>query len=93
MDVCDRCNRPICHGCPYQEPDKTPAERFAENLETGWDYAIETLSGTTTDCVILELIEVYWNAYKYQQNNDPDDGDCFEIRQYAVKEISKRLEV
>ena len=81
MSECDNCNRNICHGCPYQEPDKTLAERFADNLEIGWDYAVEMLECVEVDCVIHELIEIYWR-----------DGKCHELRQYVIKEILKRLE-
>lgn len=90
MSRCDTCNLDYytCANCPHQEPELT----FAENLEIGWDYAIEELCRTTTDCVMLELIEIYWKGYTYQENADPDAGKCFEIRQYAIKEILKRLE-
>ena len=98
MNPCDNCKIPdfsTCYGCEYAgtEPMLEPERTFADNLEIGWDYAVEELGRTATDCVILELIEDYWKAYTYQENADPDAGKCFEIRQYAVKEILKRLEV
>ena len=92
MNPCDNCNRNICHGCPHQEPDKTLAQTFTDNLEVGWDYAIEKLDRATFDCVILELIGIYWRAYRYMEDNDVDGGRCFEVRQYAINEILKRLE-
>ena len=92
MNACDTCNRPICHGCPHQEPDKTLAKRFADNLEIGWDYAIEQLEYVKVDCIIRECIEIYWRAYRYAENNDIDGGKCFALRQWSIKEILKRLE-
>lgn len=74
MTGCDDCNRNICHGCPYQE-NKTLAERFADNLEISSDHAIEMLEYADIDCVIRELIEIYWRKDKA----------------YAIKEIQRRL--
>ena len=92
MSECDNCNRNICHGCPYQEPDKSRAEIFADNLEIGWDYAVDMLEYANVDCIIKELCEIYYKAYTYVENNDIDSGKCFEIRRWAINEISKRLE-
>ena len=75
MTECDNCNRPICHGCPYQEPKKTMPERFADKLATNPDNAIEWLAEQDIDCVIKELIEIYWRKNKV----------------YALREINRRI--
>lgn len=94
MSECDNCNRyyTTCSSCPYYEKPKTLAEMFAENLEIGWDYAIEELELHEVDCEIREAIEIYWHAYEHMENADPDDGKCYKLRAYAIKEIQKRLE-
>jgi hypothetical protein len=101
MNPCDNCTRQeysTCYGCEYAEterkvePERTLAQTFTDNLEVGWDYAIEQLENAKVDCVIRECIEQYWKAYDYLQDNDVDGGKCFELRQWAIKEILKRLE-
>ena len=97
MNPCENCKIPdfsTCYGCKYDgvEPMLEPEPTFAENLEVGWDYAVEQLETAKVDCVILELIGIYWGAYRYMEDNDADTGKCFELRQYAIKEILKRLE-
>ena len=95
MNPCENCNIPdfsTCYGCEYagvDKPKRTLAETFAENLEVGWDYAIEQLDNAKIDCVIRECIEIYWRGYRYAENNDIDSGRCFTMRQWAIKEILK----
>lgn len=75
MNECDKCNRPYCYDCPYVEPEKTLAERFADNLEISCDYAVEMLEYEDVDCVIKEFLEIYWRKNKA----------------YALREIQKIL--
>ena len=96
MSRCDNCNLDYytCDNCPHREPEKSLAESFAENLEIGWDYAVEQLqcADIYDNGELLEAIEKYWCAYRYIKDNDVDDDKCFEIRQWAINEILKRLE-
>lgn len=99
MNPCENCNIPdfsTCYGCehakPMTEPQCNLAQTFTNNLEIGWDYAIEQLEYAKVDCIIRECIEIYWRAYCYAENNDVDGGKCFALRQWAIKEILKRLE-
>ena len=92
MDDCGNCKLLSCTNCPIAEPEKTLAERFTDNLEIGWDYAIEQLELFKVDGAIFKCMEYYWKAYRLQENDDIDAGKCFEIRQWAINEILKRLE-
>ena len=76
----------------------TQAE-FINNLENGWDSAIDDLSFEAMcdeDKNIETLCEVYKAAYRtndYQKTNDPDNGLCYKIREFAVDRIIEILEV
>ena len=77
----------------------TQAE-FMRRLETdGWDSTIDDLSFMAMcdgDKNIETLCEVYKSAYRtddYQKTNDPDNGLCYKIREFAVDRIIGILEV
>ena len=77
----------------------TQAE-FMRRLETdGWDSTIDDLSFMAMcdgDKNIEALCEVYQNAYRtndYQKTNDPDNGLCYKIREFAIDRIIENLEV
>ena len=77
----------------------TQAE-FMRRLETeGWDSAVGSLSFMAMrdgDKNIEALCEVYQSAYRtddYQKTNDPDNGLCYKIREFAVDRIIENLEV
>ena len=77
----------------------TQAE-FMRRLETdGWDSTIDDLSFMAMcdgDKNIEALCEVYQNAYRtndYQKTNDPDNGLCYKIREFAINTILEILEV
>ena len=96
MNPCENCKIPdfsTCYGCEYAETEPMLEHKptFADNLEVGWDYAVGQLENEKVDCVIRECMEKYWEAYTYAENNDIDGGKCFEIRQWAINEILKRL--
>ena len=75
MDMCDRCALPNCYGCKYAEPEKSLAEQFMDKAQTSPDDAIEWLAKQEIDCVIRELIEIYWRKNKV----------------YALREINRRI--
>lgn len=73
---------------------------FMRRLETeGWDSTIDDLSFMAMcdgDKNIEALCEVYKTAYRtndYQKTNDPDNGLCYKIREFAVDRIIGILEV
>lgn len=72
---------------------------FINNLENGWDSAIDDLSFEAMcddDKNIEALCEVYKIAYRtndYQKTGDPDNGLCYKIREFAVDRIIEILEV
>ena len=77
----------------------TQAE-FMRRLETeGWDSTIDDLSFMAMcdgDKNIEALCEIYQQAYRtddYQKTNDPDNGLCYKIREFAVDKIIGILEV
>lgn len=71
--------------------------KFINNLEVGWDYALNILYGQAIcddDKNIEALCEVYQSAYRtddYQKTNDPDDGLCYKIRRFAIDSIIENL--
>lgn len=65
---------------------------FLEYNEIGWDYAIEQLAKNNQDKRLRDLIDIYYMGYKHMINDDPDDGLCFELRQFAVQQILNLLE-
>lgn len=76
----------------------TQAE-FMRRLETdGWDSTIDDLSFMAMcdgNKNIGALCEVYKTAYRtndYQKTNDPDNGLCYKIREFAVDRIIGILE-
>ena len=75
MDMCDRCALPTCANCPYAEPEKSIAEQFMDKVEEDPDEAIIWLGTQVVDCVIRELIEIYWRQNKV----------------FALREINKRI--
>lgn len=73
---------------------------FINKLETeGWDSAVGSLSFMAMcdgDKNIEALCEIYQKAYRtddYQKTNDPDNGLCYKIREFAVDRIIENLEV
>ena len=77
----------------------TQAE-FMRRLETeGWDSTIDDLSFMAMcdgDKNIEALCEIYQQAYRtddYQKTNDPDNGLCYKIREFAINTILENLEV
>lgn len=76
----------------------TKAE-FINNLEDGWDSVIDDLSFEAMcdgNKNIEALCEVYQSAYltdDYQKTNDPDNGLCYKIREFAIDRIIEILEV
>lgn len=72
---------------------------FINNLENGWDSAIDDLSFEAMcddDKNIEALCEVYKIAYRtndYQKTGDPDNGLCYKTREFAVDRIIEILEV
>lgn len=73
---------------------------FMHKLETeGWDFAVGGLSFEAMcdgDKNIEALCEVYQKAYctaDYQKTNDPDNGLCYKIREFAIDRIIENLEV
>lgn len=67
-------------------------QTFLEYNEIGWDYAIEQLARNNQDKIIRDLIDIYYMGYKHMVNDDPDDGLCFKLRQFAIKQILNLLE-
>lgn len=74
--------------------------KFINKLETeGWDSAVDDLSFMAMcdgDKNIEALCEVYKSAYHtndYQKTNDPDNGLCYKIREFAINTILEILEV
>lgn len=71
---------------------------FINNLTNGWDSAIDDLSFEAMcdeDKNIEALCEVYKTAYRtddYQKTNDPDNGLCYKIREFAIDRIIEILE-
>ena len=77
----------------------TQAE-FMSRLETdGWDSAVDDLffmAMCDGNKNIETLCEVYKSAYRtddYQKTNDPDNGLCYKIREFAINTILEILEV
>lgn len=69
-------------------------KRFEEYLEVGWDYAIEKVVREQPHprTKLRDLTDIYYMGYKHMVNDDPDDGLCFELRQFAVQQILNLLE-
>ena len=71
---------------------------FINNLENGWDSAIDDLSFEAMcdgDKSIETLCEVYKTACRtndYQKTNNPDNGLCYTIRKFAIDKIIETLE-
>ena len=71
---------------------------FINNLEDGWDSAIDDLSFEAMcdeDKNIEALCEVYKTAYRtndYKKTSDPDNGLCYTIRKFAIDKIIETLE-
>lgn len=71
---------------------------FINNLEDGWDSAIDDLSFEAMcneDKNIEALCEVYKTGYRtndYQKTGDPDNGLCYTIRKFAIDKIIETLE-
>ena len=73
---------------------------FINKLETeGWDSAVGGLLFQAVcdgDKNIETLCEIYQKAYHtddYQKTNDPDNGLCYKIREFAIDRIIENLEV
>ena len=68
-------------------------ESFENNLEIGWDYAIDTLYNGISKCVssyytylIESIIHIYYQAYNFYDIDitEYDDGLVYEIRNNQV---------
>ena len=69
--------------------------RFINNLEVGWDYAVEQCSIETNDRNLKVLCSIYYKAYltdDYQETLHPDSGLCYKIRKFAIDSIIENLE-
>ena len=66
-----------------QENEKALAE-----FENGWDSGVEAAEKALGKNFWTEL---YWFAYSYCKNGDPDSGFCFTLRERAVGNITKLL--
>jgi hypothetical protein len=83
-----------------EEKDSITKETFLNDLECGWDYAMETLRKDIEvyiDSIVfkeklLNEIDHYFYAYKYCKNNDIDDGKCFKKREEAIQNIIRLLD-
>ena len=64
--------------------------------EIGWDDAIEHMENNNADNVDISfLCKMYWDAYQTTQfllTGDPDEGLCFEIRNFVIGQIHKILD-
>lgn len=69
-------------------------QRFEKYLDIGWDHAIEQVvrEQPYPRLKLRDLTDIYYMGYKHIVNNDPDDGLCFELRQFAVQQILNLLE-
>nr|DAQ94179.1 MAG TPA: hypothetical protein [Caudoviricetes sp.] len=71
---------------------------FINNLANSWDSAIDDLSFKAMcdeNKNIEALCGVYKTAYRtddYQKTNDPDNGLCYKIREFAIDRIIENLE-
>lgn len=70
---------------------KITSKRFLEELENGWDNAIEYIEKNTKDKTLLEYVDNYYNGYNYCIDNDIDGGKCFEMREKAINDIDNYL--
>lgn len=65
------------------------------NTEQGWDKAIELIDNNPENSDnLLALATVYWNGYlteDYRATFDPDNGLCYNIREFAIQQIVKIL--
>lgn len=65
-------------------------QQFMDNLECGWDFAIEKLTVSCGDERIQKAIYDYWSGYRtsdFEETNDPDFGLCYVIREQAIRQI------
>lgn len=67
---------------------------FINDLENGWDFAIERVQKTDDEEIKL-LCEMYWQAYKalgiIPNTSDCDTGICFTIRRFVINTIIDKL--
>lgn len=73
------------------------ASEFAEQLELGWDSAIEWLGSKLNQQVVEQEplwaeIRKYNQAYAVCNSADIDDGECGAKRQQAIQNIVQILE-
>lgn len=61
----------------------TPKE-MEQAIEQGWDTFVETYEQKLGENFWTKL---YWYAYRFIEDNDPDKGVCFEIRQDAISRL------
>lgn len=75
---------------------------FEQNLDVGWDYAVQELYKSivlsdepeitnATKITLLAYIDLYNYGYHFMCHNNPDDGVCFNMRYAAVTMIQKTL--
>lgn len=73
----------------------TYGEFMKVNTEQGWDKAIELIDNNPENSDnLLALATVYWNGYlteDYRATFDPDNGLCYNIREFAIRQIIKIL--
>ena len=79
---------------PYQvqeyinEKEKANAPILAAFEEDGWDLGVEAYQKEFGENFWTQL---YWFAYNYCENCDPDSGFCFTLRERAVGNLCKIL--
>jgi len=73
--------------------------RFENDLEIGWDYAIEMLNNGLSYCLnggynllISRIVDIYYEAYNLHDAENYDDGLVYEIRSNQINFLLKILE-
>ena len=72
--------------------------RFENDLVIGWDYAIEMLNNGLDYCLngkynflINRIIDIYYESYYLNDNDDYDDGLVYELRSSQVRLLLRIL--
>lgn len=55
--------------------------------DMGWDDIAESYGATYGKD---KLTTLYWSAYDYCEDGDPDSGICFAMREYAIDKMVKK---
>ena len=85
---------PLCQIFTEEMSRLIKLQVFKNDLESGWDYAIEELAKVTDNVDLLSLCQIYWKAYEtasYKQSANPDDGLCFAVREFVIHKILEVL--